>query len=414
MNSIKDDAYAMIEESISRVLPYEETVKVLKGRNFHDGKIIVVAVGKAAWTMAKAAKDTLGTSINGGIVITKYHHSNGDIEGFEIYEAGHPIPDQNSYKATEKAIAYVNNLTDRDNVIFLLSGGASALFEKPLIGKEEIEDINSRLLASGADIKEINTIRKRLSAVKGGRFGKLCEPAKILSIVLSDVLGNRLDIIGSGPCYKDETDYKDAIKIIDKYHLELSDDALKALRKETPKKLNNVETVIIGSCKDLCNAARNKAEELGYKIMPLSDEINMEARKLGLYLSSLAVKHNETDKSLAFIGGGETIVHLKGKGKGGRNCEVALSAAEGLEDLKDVLVFALGSDGTDGPTDVAGAYTDETSFNRLKEKGTDTEEVLDNNDSYTALEKIDGLIVTGPTGTNVNDLYVLLIKRQFT
>ncbi|MGN0266948.1 MAG: glycerate kinase, partial [Lachnospiraceae bacterium] len=285
------------------------------------------------------------------------------------------------------------------------------LFEKPLVEAEELSRITGHLLACGADITEINTIRKRLSAVKGGKFAQLCEPAHVYSIVLSDILGDPLDMIASGPAYPDSSTCKDALQIAEKYKLELSREAWKLLHEETPKRLDNVETVITGSVKNLCRAARAACEQLGYRTILLTDQMDCQAKEAGAFLGAIAKSHQETCESLAFIAGGETVVHLTGKGKGGRNQELALAAAEKIAGLSDTAVFSVGSDGTDGPTDAAGGYCDGRTAGILEEAGINIFQVLQENDAYHALKKSDGLIVTGATGTNVNDVAVVLIKR---
>jgi hydroxypyruvate reductase len=361
--------------------------------------------------MAEAAVSVLGDRITRGVVVTKYDHSKGTLPGIEIFEAGHPVPDGNSFRATEAALNITENLTSEDTVLFLLSGGGSALFEKPLIPGEELQDITKQLLACGADIIEINTIRKRLSAVKGGRFAEHCLPAKVFSIVLSDIIGDPLDMIASGPAYPDASTSEEAERIIKKYDIKLSDKAKELLKAETPKTLANVETHITGSVKELCRAAEKAAVSLGYHPVILTDSLNCEASEAGRFLASMARYYADTTESLAFIAGGETVVHLRGKGKGGRNQELALSAAEGLKDLSATAVFSFGSDGTDGPTDAAGGYVDQDTYGKLSKIGVDVNAILGNNDAYNALSLCGGLIVTGPTGTNVNDVSILLIKR---
>lgn len=407
---LRDDANRIIEKAIRDVLPDEAVKKALKEKEFKNG-VYVVAIGKAAWQMAKAASDELKEQIKDGVVITKYEHVKGEIKGLRCYEAGHPVPDENSFKATKKAIELVKDLKEDDEVLFLVSGGGSALFEDPICSYEELAFITKQLLASGADITEMNTVRKHLSKVKGGRFATACAPAKVYAIILSDVLGDPLDAIASGPAYPDSSTSKDALNIVSKYDLKLSEEALKALSNETPKNLDNVETVITGSVRELCKSVSKTAEELGYKPIFLTDQLACEAKDAGSFLSSIARSYIDTKESLAFIAGGETVVKLIGKGLGGRNQELALSAALGIAGLKDTAIFSLGSDGTDGPTDAAGGYVDGESKTKLKEKGIEIHDVLKNNDAYNALKLIDGLIMTGPTGTNVNDVSVLLIKR---
>ena len=422
--SLRKDADQIVRESIAAVLPDEAVRRTLKDYRPGAGKTLLVAAGKAAWQMAKAAVDTLG-QVDGGVVITKYGHVMGEIPGVVCYEAGHPVPDENSFAATKKALELVDNRSAGDTVIFLLSGGGSALFELPLISGEELQDITRQLLASGADIVEMNTIRKRLSAadivemntirkrlsaVKGGRFALACAPARVLSIVLSDILGDPLDMIASGPAYPDSSTCKQAKNIAAKYELKFSPDAEKLLNEETPKELHNVETHINGSVRELCAAAAAAAQKLGYDPIILTDQLCCEAREAGSFLASILKSHFQSDRSLAFIAGGETIVHLTGHGLGGRNQELALAAAPGIADIPGAAVFSVGSDGTDGPTDAAGGYVDGETCAALAERGISVFDMLRDNDAYHALQAVSGLIVTGPTGTNVNDVAVALLK----
>ena len=407
--SLRKDADQIVRESIAAVLPDEAVRRTLKDYRPGAGKTLLVAAGKAAWQMAKAAVDTLG-QVDGGVVITKYGHVMGEIPGVVCYEAGHPVPDENSFAATKKALELVENRSAGDTVIFLLSGGGSALFELPLIPGEELQDITRQLLASGADIVEMNTIRKRLSAVKGGRFALACAPAKVLSIVLSDILGDPLDMIASGPAYPDSSTCKQAKNIAAKYELKFSPDAEKLLDEETPKELHNVETHINGSVRELCAAAAAAAQKLGYDPIILTDQLCCEAREAGSFLASILKSHAQSDRSLAFIAGGETVVHLTGHGLGGRNQELALAAAPGIADIPGAAVFSVGSDGTDGPTDAAGGYVDGETCAALAERGISVFDMLRDNDAYHALQAVSGLIVTGPTGTNVNDVAVALLK----
>ena len=407
--SLRKDADQIVRESIAAVLPDEAVRRTLKDYRPGAGKTLLVAAGKAAWQMAKAAVDTLG-QVDGGVVITKYGHVIGEIPGVVCYEAGHPVPDENSFAATKKALELVENRSAGDTVIFLLSGGGSALFELPLISGEELQDITRQLLASGADIVEMNTIRKRLSAVKGGRFALACAPAKVLSIVLSDILGDPLDMIASGPAYPDSSTCKQAKNIAAKYELKFSPDAEKILNEETPKELHNVETHVNGSVRELCVAAAAAAQKLEYDPIILTDQLCCEAREAGSFLASILKSHFQSDRSLAFIAGGETIVHLTGHGLGGRNQELALAAAPGIADIPGAAVFSVGSDGTDGPTDAAGGYVDGETCAALAERGISVFDMLRDNDAYHALQAVSGLIVTGPTGTNVNDVAVALLK----
>ena len=294
-------------------------------------------------------------------------------------------------------------------MLFLLSGGGSALFEKPLISGAELQGITEQLLACGADIVEMNTLRKRLSAVKGGRVAKACAPAQVFSIVLSDILGDPLDMIASGPACPDRSTCAEALAIAKKYQLRLSPAVWELLGQETPKTLENVTTKITGSVRQLCTAAADACRELGYAPLLLTDQLCCEAREAGSMLGSIAKTYAASGKKLAFLAGGETVVYLKGSGKGGRNQELALAAAPALDGLAGCCVFSVGSDGTDGPTDAAGGYVDGTTAETLRWKHRNIFAELENNNAYDALRDADGLIFTGPTGTNVNDVAVLLI-----
>lgn len=417
MGTLREDAQTIIAESIKEVLPEAAVIKALQEKTF-PGKVVAVAIGKAAWNMAKAAKDTLGDRLEKGVVVTKYDHSRGDIAGFEIIEAGHPIADENSVLGASKALELVRDLGSEDTVVFLVSGGGSALFEKPMKGVllEDIMDVTDQLLKSGADIVEINTVRKHLSAVKGGKFASQCGKAKIFTIVLSDVIGDRLDSIASGPAYPDSSTSEEALLIADRYNLQLSEEVRQVLMIETPKVVENCETVITGSVSELCKAAAKAASALGYEPYLLSSTVDGEAREVGRFLAALAREIRRGTSTLkppcALIAGGETVVRIKGTGKGGRNQELALSAALGIAGLPDVVIFSVGSDGTDGPTDAAGGMVDGSSVQRMRHAGKLPEVHLDENDSYHALKSIGDLLVTGSTGTNVNDLMVVLVREE--
>ena len=406
--TLRKDADQIIASSLKAVLPDEAVQRALQNFVPGSGRTLLVAAGKAAWQMAAAAVRTLG-HVDGGVVVTKYDHVKGEIPGVVCCEGGHPVPDSGSFAGTQKALDLVQGLTGNDTVLFLLSGGGSALFEKPLVSGEELQDITRQLLACGADIVEMNTIRKRLSAVKGGRFAQLCAPAKVFSIVLSDILGDPLDMIASGPAYPDTSTCAEAQAIAEKYHLELSAEAKALLGRETPKTLDNVTTQITGSVRELCAAAAAECSALGYEPVVLTDQLCCEAREAGSFLASILRTHAGEGKKLAFLAGGETVVHLTGKGLGGRNQELALAAAPGIAGLDLAAVFSFGSDGTDGPTDAAGGYVDGSTQSALAAQGMDVFLTLADNDAYHALKAVDGLVMTGPTGTNVNDVAVALL-----
>ena len=406
---LRAHADTIIASSINAVKPDEAVRRALEGQEF-SGRVVLVAAGKAAWQMASAADRCLGDRIDSGVVITKYGHVMGPIANYACHEGGHPIPDENSFLGTRAALELVKNLSAKDTVLFLLSGGGSALFENPLIPGDALQDVTAQLLACGADIVEINTIRKRLSGVKGGRFAQLCAPAHVFSIVLSDILGDPLDMIASGPACPDSSTCAQALSIAEKYRLKLTDEVRALLAKETPKHLDNVTTRITGSVRELCAAAAAACRELGYEPVLLTDQLCCQAREAGSFLSSILKSHANDGRNLAFLAGGETVVRLTGSGKGGRNQELALSAAAGIEGNARMAVFSVGSDGTDGPTDAAGGYVDGDTAAALRLLGLDIHQILQNNDAYNALRRVDGLIFTGPTGTNVNDVAVALLR----
>jgi len=408
---LREDCNYIVARAIQAVQPDTAVRRALEGKAFACGRVILIAIGKAAWSMAHAARQALGDRIGGGMVITKYGHAMGDIPGLTIAEAGHPVPDENSFRATEAALALTAGLTADDTVLLLISGGGSSLFEAPLIGTEQFANLTEQLLASGANIVEMNTIRKRFSKVKGGRFAMHCLPAKVYSIVLSDIIGDPLDMIASGPAYPDSSTVENALHIAEKYRLTLTDEMCALMRLETPKTLSNVETMITGSVRELCLAAAQAARDRGYDPLILTDSLDCVAREAGAFFAALARYRQPAERSLALIAGGETVVRVQGNGLGGRNQELALAAAQGLQGLSDTALFSVGSDGTDGPTDAAGGYVDCDTADALEARGVDAYAALQNNDAYHALRAVDGLIVTGPTGTNVNDVTVLLIRR---
>ena len=406
--ALRKDAEKIARGAIDSVGPEAAVRRALEGKTF-SGKLYLVSVGKAAWKMAEVATSCLEQPLEAGIVVTKYDHVEHPIPGVTCYEAGHPVPDENTFRATQAVLDMTADLDKSDTVLFLLSGGGSALFEQPVVAEAELQSITRQLLACGADIVEMNTIRKRLSMVKGGKFAQWCAPAHVEAIVLSDILGDPLDMIASGPAASDKSTCADALAIAEKYQLALSDSAMDCLRTETPKELTNVSTQIIGSVRELCKAASEIAEELGYEPILLTDHLDCEAKEAGAFLADVLRTHACDGKKLAYLAGGETVVHLVGKGLGGRNQEIALAAAAGLAGIPNACVISVGSDGTDGPTDAAGGYSDGDTTKELAKHGLTVSGVLADNNAYHALKAVDGLIFTGPTGTNVNDIAVGLI-----
>lgn len=406
-NGVIRDANQIIKASIEAVLPDAAVVRALSTHAI-TRPVTLISLGKAGWRMADAAYRVLGVqNVKQGVVVTKYDHCEGPIGSMELYEGGHPVPDENGVKATARVLEMVRTLTAEDEVILLISGGGSALFEYPAEGVtlEDIADVTRQLLACGADITEINCIRKRLSGVKGGKLALAMAPAKIFAIILSDVLGDPLDAIASGPAYPDRTTCADAKAIIGKYGLKLNGKMLAAMEIETPKELPGVETFIAGNVQQLCAAAAREAERLGYAAKVMDEGLCCEAREAGAMMAEIA---RESEGPCALIWGGETVVRLRGKGKGGRSQEAALSAAQGIAGMENTCVFALGSDGTDGPTDAAGGMVTGEFYARATPERVQAH--LENNDAYPLLKDMGALIMTGPTGTNVNDLY-MFIKR---
>ncbi len=406
MTELRRHAEQIYGEAIRRALPDVAVREALRDFCPGPGRTLLVSVGKAAWRMASAALEAV--SVDGGLVVTKYGHSQGPLPGLEILEAGHPVADAASFAASERALELVQGLGEEDDLLFLLSGGGSALFEASDLSLAEFQDINRRLLSCGADIQAVNRVRKRLSNVKGGRFGAACAPARVFSVVLSDVLGDRLDMIASGPAAVDGSTLEEALAVAEKYGLELSPQARALLARPLPAALPHVESRICGSVSQLCQTAAEVCRGLGYEARVLTDRAAGEARETGENLARTLLREREAGKPLALILGGETVVRITGKGKGGRNQELALAAAPVLAGTEGTALFSVGSDGTDGPTDAAGGYVDGGTRDILRGWGIEISEVLAENDSYNALAQAGGLIVTGPTGTNVNDLSVAL------
>lgn len=400
------DAQTILREAIAAVQPEAAVTRALAQLPPCHGRRILVAVGKAACPMASAALQALDGRVQAGIVITKHGHGVPLPAPLQVLEAGHPVPDAATYAATAQALALTANLTPADQVLFLLSGGGSALFEQPLLPPQELADVTQQLLACGAAITQVNTIRKRLSAVKGGRFALHCAPAQVWSVVLSDVLGDRLDMIASGPACPDCSTAGEALEIVNRYALRLSPQALACLRRPTPSALPNAQSIVTGSVRQLVDAAARTCRRLGYDVEILTDCLQSEARDAGRWLAREALVRSGPR---ALLAGGETVVHVMGPGLGGRNQELALSAAAQIAGQRALAIFSFGSDGTDGPTDAAGGYVDGQTQAALARQGISIPDVLAQNDAYHALEACGGLIKTGPTGTNVNDLSVALL-----
>jgi len=399
--------------------------------------LYLVGFGKASYTMLRAAISELGIeSFRCGVIVTKYGHrivdeddnSIKEVERYiRVYEAGHPVPDINGFNATSEIINILKEADERSLILCLISGGGSSLLVSPYEGitLKDKQEITTKLLRAGADINELNSVRKHLSKIKGGRLAEIAYPAEIISLIISDVIGDRLDVIASGPTSPDTTTYGDAIRVLKKYNLyhntpeaviDLLEKGREGIIPETPKLgsyvFKNVQNIIISSNRIAIDAACEKAKSLGLESQILTTSLSGEARDAGRVLAKKAREmKSKAGKPLCLISGGETTVTVRGNGKGGRNTELALSFAMEIAGTEGITLLSAGTDGTDGPTDAAGAIVNGSTVSEGINKGLEPEDYLRNNDSYNFFKKIDSLLITGPTGTNVMDIQVILIEE---
>ena len=390
-------------------------------------KIFVVGAGKATAAMAKAVEEILSDRITNGIINVKYGYTES-LEKIKINEAGHPIPDENGESGAKEIISLLKEAAKNTLVICLISGGGSALLPLPAgqIKLQDKMDVTDLLLKCGADIVEIDSIRKHLSGIKGGQLARAAYPATVLTFIVSDVIGDRLDTIASGPTVPDETTYNDAARVLDKYNLwnEVPKNVAKRIKSgienadlETPKPgdvaFENVFNYIVASNFQALKAAKLKAENLGFNTLILSSTIQGETRDVARVHAAVAQEIRTTGNPLAppacIVSGGETTVAIKGKGKGGRNQEFALAAAIDISGLENTVILSIGSDGTDGPTDAAGGIVDGNTVKKALRVDMNPLAYLNENDSYSFLKGVDGLIITGPTNTNVMDIRLILV-----
>lgn len=394
-------------------------------------KLYIVSFGKAAPLMARALTDGVGYALTKGIVITKYNHTGTQSfpSAITVYEAGHPIPDENGVQATGEVLKLLKQADENTFVVFLMSGGGSALLTSPYkgIALAEKQAVTDLLLKAGADIKELNTVRKHISAVKGGRLAEIAYPAKMVSLILSDVIGDPLDVIASGPTSPDTSTYADAMKVIQKHGLvaRMPGSVINILTKgtqghipETPKKgepvFGDVDNIIVGSNAIAVEAAKKAAELAGYKTAILSTKLSGEASQVAKDLAKIALDRKKSltrGEKFCLVAGGETTVTVKGDGKGGRNTEVALAFGLEIQGEQGITFLSAGTDGTDGPTDAAGAIVTGQMFSAAVKQGLDPHDYLARNDSYTFFRAINGLVITGPTGTNVMDVQLILLEK---
>ena len=394
------------------------------------GRLFVVGAGKAGTPMAAAVSQRFGSKIAAGQIIVKYHHTTGQanvLEQVKISEAGHPVPDQAGFSAAQAIAQLLEQTREDDIVLCLISGGGSALLTLPAeeLTLTDLQETTQALLAAGATINEINTIRKHLSAVKGGSLARLAAPAQVYALILSDVVGDPLEIIASGPTVPDPSTFADAWAIVEQYDLETALPApvirwlqagLAGAIPDTPDRqdplFNRVTNAIIGSNRIAARAAVAAAQEAGFNAQLLTTFVEGEAREVARVVAGLTkglAKDEGLPRPACLVLGGETTVTIRGNGQGGRNQEMALAAAIALQGWDNTLIVCLGTDGTDGPTDAAGAFAFGTTFAQAEKLGLEASDFLNRNDAYNFFSALDDLIITGPTHTNVNDLTFILV-----
>jgi hydroxypyruvate reductase len=418
------------EEAVRRHLRIDGETLSLEGRRYDLGaceRILVVGAGKAVAPMAKALEDMLGDRIDSGVLVVKDGHGL-PLKKIHVREASHPVPDERGVAGTLEILRLLDGAGPRDLVLCLISGGGSALLIAPAEGitLPDKQATTRSLLACGATIHEINTIRKHLSRAKGGQLARAAHPAGVLSLILSDVVGDDLDVIGSGPTVPDRSSFEDTMEIFKRYEIwdripapvrDRVAQGVKGALPETPKPgdpaFDGCAQVLVGSCLRALTAAAESAERLGYRSLILSSKVEGEAREVAKAFAAIGKEVLSSDHPLkppaCILTGGETTVTLQGDGRGGRNQEFVLAGALALDGTDRVVVLAGGTDGTDGPTDAAGALADGLSIRRAKALGMDPHAFLKRSDSYHFFKPLDDLIVTGPTRTNVMDVYMLLV-----
>lgn len=437
INQIFRHAISVVDPAFLMKGYAEQIRRYVTEKNFN--RLLIIGFGKASYYMARTVCEELdGQMEASGAVITKYGHAKSREENMaaevqpatmnaiRVFEAGHPVPDRNGMAATREVMKMVQGSDDKTLILCLVSGGGSALLVSPYEGMSlsDKQSVTNLLLRAGADIIELNTVRKHLSRVKGGRLAQIAFPAEIISLMISDVIGDRLDVIASGPTAPDTTTYHDAIAVIDKYGLtgKIPDNVMNILDRgrdglipETPsdedKIFRNIQNIIVGSNRKAIEAARSRAGEIGIDAVVLSSEITGEARDVGRWLAEKAreVKRENRGRPACLISGGETTVTVTGSGLGGRNTEMALSFALEIAGTEGITMLSAGTDGTDGPTDAAGAIVDGQTVAQARNSGLNPDAFLDNNDSYNFFKAVDSLLITGPTGTNVMDLQIIVV-----
>ena len=439
VSRLREDAEAVFQSGLEAVNPIRAIKKhvtlqddrlIVGDQDYnlaeYDG-IYVIGTGKASAAMAQAVEELLGERLKGGVVNVKYGHA-FPLNRIKVNEAGHPVPDNSGFHGTEEIIQLLKQTGEKDLLLCLISGGGSALLPYPAEGLslEDIQQVTKCLLEVGACIHEINALRKHLSRVKGGKLAKLAYPSTLISLMLSDVIGDDLDTIASGPTVPDSSTFDDCLKIIEKYQMrekipvsviELLEKGARGGTEETPKAgdpaFQQTQNLVIASNILAVQAAKRKAEELGYSSLILSTFVEGETKEVARVHAAVAKEilqtGNPVPRPACVISGGETTVTIRGKGLGGRNQEFVLAAAIDIDGLENVVILSGGTDGTDGPTDAAGAIADGMTKNRALEKGMTAEQYLQENDSYHFFEPLGDLLITGPTHTNVMDLRLVMV-----
>ena len=439
ISQLRKDAEAIFQAGLEAVNPIQAVKKhvALKDDRLSVGNqaynladydgVYVIGTGKASAAMAQAVEEILGGRLKEGVVNVKYGHT-FPVRRIKVNEAGHPVPDEAGFHGTQDIIQLLEKTGKSDLVLCLISGGGSALLPYPAEGLtlEDKQKVTQCLLEVGACIHEINALRKHLSRVKGGRLAKLAFPSTLISLILSDVIGDDLDTIASGPTVPDESTFADCMKILDKYDMrgkipnsvvELLEKGAKGEVEETPKPgdpaFQQTQNLIVSSNIHAIQAANRKADELGYNSLILSTFVEGETKEAARVHAAVAKEilktGNPVHRPACVISGGETTVTIRGKGLGGRNQEFVLAAAIDIDGLENVIILSVGTDGTDGPTDAAGAVADGSTVSRAREKGMDAEHFLRENDSYHFFKPLEDLIITGPTHTNVMDLRLVMV-----
>ncbi len=416
------------DKLISKSITYSRKELVIKNQVFDLSavqNIYVIGAGKASALMAQALESVLGSAITGGHIVTKYGHS-APLKYIGVSEAGHPVPDENGLKGTELIIEFANKADKNDLVICLISGGGSALLtdvpENCTLA--DLASMNDLLLKSGADIGEINCVRKHLSMIKGGQLAKIASPAMVICLILSDVIGDPMDVIASGPTAPDESTFADAMDVIKRYNLsskvapailKIINEGVQGKQPETLKKddpaVNQINNFIIGNNKLALQAAKSMAEKLGFYTQIETSTLSGNVEEIAPLIveSALNCRNDHKDRKTCLLYGGEPTVKISGNGLGGRNQHLALLCVKHLQNQAGITILSGGTDGTDGPTDAAGAIVDSETFNNGQRLNLDIDEYFQNCDSFHFFQKEGGLIITGPTQTNVMDIIIVLI-----